>query len=151
MIDEHRMVEHAAPRPQMGDGHSKHTVSDLVMDIARDVATLARDEVTLAKLELESKLEQAALTAAAIALSGALGLIGFALLCATAVVALEPAMPALWGRMLLMAGCYLLLGGLGSAIFLAQLKRKASRNPAPRATREARETVTAAQREVRGG
>jgi Putative Actinobacterial Holin-X, holin superfamily III len=151
MTEEQHDLQGTRGRSPAVAGNSKDSVGNLVAHVAQDVATLAKDEVTLAKLELESKLQTAALSAAATAISGALGLIGFALLCATAVVAIEPILPSLWARMLLMSVCYLLLGALGSAVFVLQLKRKVTGNPAPRATREARETLAAAQSEVRHG
>lgn len=128
-----------------------HGVAGSLRQVADDVAALAKAEVALAKLELEGKLERIALSAAATAISAMLALIGFAMLCATAVVALEPVWPALWGRMLLMSLCYLSLGGLGTATFSLRLKRRASGNPAPAATREARETLTAVEHEVTHG
>jgi uncharacterized membrane protein YqjE len=152
-MSQERLIETAEGRPHgpsVGN-NSKDSVGSLVSRVAQDVVALAKDEVALAKLELESKLQQAALSAAMTTLSGALGVVGFALLCATAVVALEPLLPSLWGRMLLMSVCYLLFGSLGGALFLRLLARKASGNPTPRATEEARETISAAKSKVEHG
>jgi uncharacterized membrane protein YqjE len=104
------------------------SIGDVVRRIGDDVKTIASDELQLAKMELTHAMKVVAGDAAAIVLGGIVALIGFGMLCVTAVVALEPVIPALWLRMIIMAAVYLLAGGVVAGIFVKKLKADA--NPA---------------------
>ena len=97
-------------------------VGELLHRITDDVKTIAKDEVELAKGELASSAKKAATEGAVIVLGGVVALIGLGMLCASAVTALEPVIPALSLRLLLMAVIYLVLGGAVAAGFAKRLK-----------------------------
>lgn len=101
---------------------STSRVGDLLHRITDDVKTIAKDEIELAKHELGVTAKQAALESAAIVLGGIVALIGFGMLCVTAVVALAGVIPPLWARMLIMAIIYLVAGGAIAGIFVKRLK-----------------------------
>lgn len=125
---------------QRADAGATSSLGEVVRRIGDDVKTIASDELQLAKIELSRGMKTAAADAAAIVLGGVVALIGFGMLCVTAVVALEPMIPPLWARMLIMAAIYLVAGGAVAAIFTRKLKTDA--NPAKSdAVEEAKATV----------
>lgn len=97
-------------------------IGDLLHRITDDVKTIAKDEIELAKGELEHTAKVAATDAAVIVLGGIVALIGLGMLCAAAVAALEPVIHALSLRLLLMSIVYLVGGGIVAAIFAKRLK-----------------------------
>ncbi len=86
-------------------------VADVIRDIGKDMKTIAMDELELSRREITSYLERLILRASAALLGALVALIGLGMLCIVAVVALEPVMPALWLRLLLMSLLYLAIGG----------------------------------------
>lgn len=125
-------------RPDNGGPTS--SLGDVVRRIGDDVKTIASDELQLAKLEITKAMKVAAGDAAAVVLGGIVALIGFGMLCVTAVIALAPVIPALWVRMIIMAAIYMLTGGVVAGIFAKKLK--ADTNPAESDTiEEAKATV----------
>ena len=98
-------------------------VGDLLRHIGDDIKTLAKDELELAKAELASSAKTAAFEAAVIVLGGIVALIGLGMLCAAAVAALEPLIPALSLRLLLMAAIYIVAGGVVAGSFAKRLKK----------------------------
>jgi hypothetical protein len=105
-----------------GDGSQ---VGGLLHRISDDLKVLARDELELAKGEMQSTAKTAAFEAAAVVLGGIVALIGLGLLCLTAVAALAPVIPALWLRLLIMAAIYIVVGGAVAAIFAKRLRTDA--------------------------
>jgi uncharacterized membrane protein YqjE len=105
---------------QSQDNESR--VGGLLHRITDDVKTIARDEIELAKHELAISAKHAATESAAIVLGGIVALIGFGMLCATAVAALAGVIPPLWARLLIMAVIYLVAGGAIAAVFAKRLK-----------------------------
>jgi hypothetical protein len=101
-------------------------IGELLQQITDDLKTIARDEVELVKLEFVHTAKAAAADFAFVLLGGIVSLIGLGLLCMVAVVALEPAIPPLWLRMLIMATVYLAAGGGMAAAFARRLKRDAT-------------------------
>lgn len=101
------------------------SVGDLTRRLGDDVTLLFKEHVELAKVELGRDIRRAFADVAATALAALIALIGFTLLCVTAVVALEPLIPPLWARMLIMSGVYLVIGGVAAAVFAKRLKRDA--------------------------
>ena len=103
------------------DGNSR--VGDLLRNIGDDIKTLAKDELELVKGEVASSAKTAAFEAAVIVLGGIVALIGLGMLCAAAVAALEPIIPALSLRLLLMAAVYLVAGGVVAGTFAKRIKK----------------------------
>ena len=96
-------------------------VGELLHRITDDVKTIARDEVELARMEIESTAKRAAADAAVVLLGGIVALIGLGLLCVVAVVALEPLISPLWLRLLIMSVVYLVAGGALAGGFAKKL------------------------------
>jgi cell division ATPase FtsA len=110
--------------PQTENGR----VGELVHRITDDVKLIARDELELVRDELKESARNAAIDAAVALLGGIVGLIGMGMLCATAVVALAPVIPALWLRLLIMSIVYLVSGGAVATAFGLKLKNDAVPN-----------------------
>lgn len=104
----------AAPPPDVGE---------LLQDIGRDVKTIASDELELVRNKLAHHFEQVITRAAATWLGATVALIGVAMLCVVAVVALAPVMPPLWLRLLVMALVYIVIGATIAGIFGARLAK----------------------------
>jgi hypothetical protein len=103
-------------------------VGELLHHITDDVKTIARDEIELVRAEL-SQSARTAITEASVALLGAIvALIGLGMLCVAAVVALAPLIPALWARLLIFAGVYLLIGGAVAGAFGRRIATDAAPN-----------------------
>lgn len=102
---------------------SNGRVGELLHRITDDVKTIAKDELELARGEMRHTVKVAAGETAALLLGGIVALIGFAMLCATAVAAMADAIPALWPRLLIMAAVYLVVGGAIAAAFIKRLRR----------------------------
>jgi len=100
---------------------SNGRVGDLIHRITDDVKMIAKDEIELARHELEVTAKKAAGEAAIIVLGGIVALIGFGMLCAAAVAALEPVIHPLSLRLLLMAFIYLIGGGVVAGVFARKL------------------------------
>jgi hypothetical protein len=94
-------------------------VGELLKHIGEDVKTIAISELELARTKLGNYLEQTVMKAAAMILGAFVALLGFGMLCMVVVVALEPVIPALWLRLLLMALLYMGIGG-GAAYMFAK-------------------------------
>src|SRR5437660_939508 len=118
---------------------SDEDVRELFKHIAEDLKNMAQDEVRLARLELMDNIKAPATDLGAIVFGGVLALIALGLLCTTVVVALAPAIPALWLRMLIMSGVYLAMGAMVAGFFAQRLRRDLPPLPL-RAMREARRT-----------
>jgi hypothetical protein len=83
----------------------------VVKQVAKDLRTIAADEIELGQHALAGHLGHM-VKRAAIALVGAIvALIGFAMLCTAAVAALAPVIPPLWLRLVIMAVVYVGVGG----------------------------------------
>jgi hypothetical protein len=128
---------------QLGD----EKIGGLVRRAMADLRVMTRDEVELARVELSRGLRHAAGEAVAILFGGLVALIGFALLCGSAVAAMAPVIPALWARMLIMAAAYLVVGSVIAAAFAAKMRRElpptatVARNEAQRTVQRVREEL----------
>src|SRR4051812_3002439 len=98
-------------RTQAIPGQDGSQVGGLLHRITDDLKVLAKDELELAKGEMQTTAKTAAFEAAALILGGIVALIGLGLLCLAAVAALAPIIPALSLRLLLMAAVYMVVGG----------------------------------------
>jgi hypothetical protein len=99
------------------------SIGDLLHRITRDVKTIAHDELELVRDELRQTTKVAAADAAVVLLGALVALIGFSLLCLSAVIALEPIISSLAVRLLLMAIVYVAIGGVLAGSFAVRLKR----------------------------
>ena len=141
----------ARATPAQAGAVTAEPLGELLRQIADDIGALARDEVALARLELRRSIADAALPVAAMLLSGVVLLFGLGLLCATAIVLLEPWLPPLWARMLLMSGLYVLSGGAACAGLLTQLRRALAGAKMPRTAHQVRETFATLRRKLNHG
>lgn len=101
-------------------------VGSLIRRINDDLQTIARDEVSLARIELTKTIKLAASEAAAVLLAGMVAVVGLAMLCVAAVPALAPVIEPLWLRMVIMAAVYMALGGGVAAFFAKRFKQDAT-------------------------
>lgn len=122
-------------------------VGALMRRIGDGPKTIAEDEVKLARLELMEEIKKPLASAGAIVLGGVIALFGVGLLCTTAVVALEPIVPALWLRMVIMSAVYFAVGAVVMRIYMKRFQVEAPVSLS-RTTREAEATVQAIKAEV---
>jgi hypothetical protein len=106
--------EDAAPAPEVGE---------LLQEIGRDVKTIASHELELVRNKLSRHVEKTVTRAAVVWLGATVALIGLAMLCVVAVVALAPVLPPLWLRLLVMAVVYIVLGGTVAGVVGARLAK----------------------------
>jgi hypothetical protein len=111
---------------------SERSIGDLFGDLARELGTLVRQEIQLAKVEMSEKASQAAREAAKIAAGGTLMHAGLLGVMAAAILALGTLIP-LWVSALLVGLLVLAIGGGLAKSRLEALKRI---DPAPRQTME---------------
>lgn len=107
----------ASPPPQIGD---------ILHRIVDDLKVLAKDEVELARIEIEKSAKEAAADAAVILLSGMSALVGMAFVGGAIIAALGPVIPLLWIRCLVVAVLYLGGGALVGRYFAKKLSRDAT-------------------------
>jgi uncharacterized membrane protein YqjE len=124
------MVHSETPRPA-GD----QSLGDLVALAAKDVSQLIRYEIDLAKTELKGDAQRVGIAVAGFALAAFVGCLVLVLLS----IALAFGLVALgiypWAAFLIVAGLYIVLGGIGVFIAIRKLKRLSG-------LRETRKTVT---------
>jgi uncharacterized membrane protein YqjE len=122
-------------------------VGTLMRRIGDGLKTIAEDEVKLARIELMDELKKPLASAGAIVLGGVIALFGMGLLCATAVVALEPLVEPLWLRMLIMSAVYFVIGRVVMGVYIKRFQLDATPE-LPRTKREAKATVDAVKSEI---
>jgi uncharacterized membrane protein YqjE len=101
-------------------------VGDVLHNITDDVKMIARDELELAKAELQRTAKRSAMDIAVAMLGGVVALVGLGLLCVAAVDALSHVIAPLWLRLLIMAFVYLVVGGVVAGAFAKRLRKDAS-------------------------
>jgi uncharacterized membrane protein YqjE len=138
-----------ATRREVAIAPREGRLAQLVKRIGDDVGTLTKTHMELARTELRSGMRSALVDGAAIGLGGVVALIGLALLCVSAVVAAEPAVPALWLRLVLGAALYLLLGAALIWIFARRLRGEPL--TLKRTRQEARRTARVLKEQVQHG
>ena len=109
--------------PAPGDGA---TTRDHSRRISEDIRTIARNEIELLRGEARRVARSAAADGAAVVLGGIVALIGLAMLCTAAVVALAPVLPSLALRLVVMGVVYCGIGGSLAATFAVRLRRRAA-------------------------
>jgi hypothetical protein len=127
------------------DGRS---TAELVKLASEQVATLVRDELRLAQLEIGRKAKQAGVGAGMLGAAGAVGFYGAGLLLVTVVLLLALVMPA-WLATLIVGVVLLAMAGVMAMIGRARVKQATP--PIPQRTvdslKEDIETVTEAVKE----
>jgi len=124
-------------------------IGDLLHRITDDVKTIASNEVELAKLEIGRTAKRAVADTAVVLFGAIIALIGLTMLAIVAVVALEPVIPALWLRLLIMSIVYLAIGGGIAVVFGKKLGHDIKPN-LDLPVREAQQTVDAIKEGLRG-
>ena len=113
------MVHSETPGPAGGD----QSLGDLVALAAKDVSQLIRYEIDLAKNELKGDARRVGIAVAGFGLAAFVGCLVLVLLS----IALAFGLVALgiwtWAAFLIVAGLYIVLGGIGVGLAIVKLKR----------------------------
>jgi uncharacterized membrane protein YqjE len=99
------------------------STSELISRISSDIKTIAKDELELVRTELKKTAKAVAVEGAVVTFGGLVMLIGFAMLCVAAVVALGAVIDSLALRLVLMAVVYLVVGGVLATAFGLRLRK----------------------------
>ena len=97
-------------------------LGDLFRQLAQDSATLVRQELSLAKLELRENVSQAVRDVAMVAVGGGIAVIGVLVLVAFAALALGDALNNYWLSALIVGAVFLIAGGVLAMGSLRKLK-----------------------------
>jgi hypothetical protein len=111
------------PLTRTTDGDGAPETRELIHRIGEDMRTIAHDELELVRDEMKRVAKTAAAEGAVIGFGAVVALIGFAMLCVAAVVALAPLIASLALRLVLMAIVYCAIGGVLAATFGMKLRR----------------------------
>jgi len=113
------MVHSETPGPAGGE----QSLGDLVALAAKDVSQLIRYEIELAKTELKGDATRVGIAVAGFGLAAFIGCLVLVLLS----IALAFGLVALgiypWAALLIVAGLYIVLGGIGVGLAIVKLKR----------------------------
>ncbi len=109
-----------SPRPALSP--PPH-IGDILHRIVDDLKILAKDEVELARIEIEKSAKTAAADAAVVMLSGFSALVGMAFVGGAIIAALGPVISLLWIRCLIVAVLYIGGGALLGGYFAKKLSR----------------------------
>lgn len=120
---------------QQRDAMGQRSVAELVNDLSAQVSRLVRDEMMIAKAELQAKGKRVGVGAGMAGAGGLVALFGLAVLVTAAILALALVLPA-WAAALVVGGALLLLAGL-----LALLGRRQMQKASPPVPRESIESV----------
>lgn len=101
----------------------EHSIGQLVADASRDLSTLMRDEIALAKSELKSSVTAAGTGGGLLGGAAVVVVIAFFFLSFAAVYGLVAAGLHEWAGFLIVAGAYLLLAAILALIGVRSLKR----------------------------
>ncbi len=99
-----------------------HKLSELVASATKDMSTLVRDEIALAKAELRRDVKQAAMGGGLFAVAGLLGLFALIMFSFAIAYGINAAGIGLAWAWLIVGGGYVLLGGLLGGIGMLRLK-----------------------------
>jgi uncharacterized membrane protein len=114
-----------------GDKQNK-SVGELFADLTRDMSTLLRQEMQLAKTEMTQKVASLGRNIAFLAVAATLAMLALQVLCATAIFALALVVTA-WLAALIVAGVLVLLAIIFALVALHSFKKASI---APRQTME---------------
>jgi uncharacterized membrane protein YqjE len=122
MADEIRV----APRAELRDGPApvgaEPSLGELVKQLAQDSATLVRQEMALAKAEMQDNLRSFTRDVAMIVMGGFVALLGALVLIAFLVVALGDALDNYWLGALIVGLLFVVVGGMMAKKNLNNLK-----------------------------
>ena len=113
------MVHSETPGPAGGD----QSLGDLVALAAKDVSQLIRYEIDLAKTELKGDARRVGIAVAGFGLAAFVGCLVLVLLCIALAFGLVALGIYTWAAFLLVAGLYIVLGGIGVGLAIIKLKR----------------------------
>src|SRR5690348_7747254 len=125
------MVHSETPGPVGGE----QSLGDLVALAAKDVSQLIRYEIDLAKTELKGDAQRVGIAVAGFGLAAFIGCLVLVLLSIALAFGLVALGIYAWAAFLIVAGLYVVLGGIGVFIAIRKLKRLSG-------LRETRKTVT---------
>ena len=97
-------------------------IAELLQRIAGDARVIARDEIELARGQLEHHVRASSMDAAGVVIGAIVALIGLGFACVAAAVGLAYAIP-LWASLLVFFGVYVVIGGGVAALAASKLKR----------------------------
>ncbi len=92
-------------------------VSDLLKHVGDDLKTIATTELELTRNKMSQFVDRTIMRASVIIIGAFIALIGLAMLCVVAVLAMQPVIHLLWVRLLMMSGVYILVGGGAAWIY----------------------------------
>jgi hypothetical protein len=92
-------------------------MGELIRHIGDDMKTIATSEIELGRRKMGAYFDRTIAKASVVILGAFVALIGLAMLCMVVVVVLEPVIPQLWLRLLLMAILYVAVGGGASYLY----------------------------------
>lgn len=110
------------------DDVGERSVGELVSQLSAQVSHLVRDELRLARAELEQKGKRAGIGAGLTGAAGVLSVLGLGALVAAVIAALALVL-AVWAAALIVGGVVLLLAGLLALVAFTQVKRAAPPTP----------------------
>ncbi len=113
-----------------------HKLSELVASATKDMSTLVRDEIALAKAELRRDVKQAAMGGGLFAVAGLLGLFALIMFSFAIAYGINAAGIGLAWAWLIVGGGYVLLGGLLGGIGMLRLKAMPGVDATKRTTNE---------------
>jgi len=108
----------------MGTGSGDAPLSDLIRQLAQDSATLVRQEVALAKAELQANVKSVARDLTMVAIGGVVALIGAMVLILFLVLAVGDALNEYWLGALIVGLLFVIVGGLLAKSNLNKLKHE---------------------------
>ena len=132
--------------------HRDQTLVQLVTKMAKDLQTLLRLEIALAKSELADQLKLGAAGGALFAVAGLLALVAFLMASVAAALALALVLPA-WAGFLIVAGVYVLIAAIAVFVGIRRFKRIQGLQRTAASVEQAKELVTdhvAQEGEARG-
>lgn len=108
----------------IGDNASQedHSAGQLMIQLSEQTSRLVKEELGLARLELKESAKHAGVGAGLFSAAGLLGFFGVATLIATAVIALDLALP-LWASALIVAALILLAAGVAVMVAKKQIQQ----------------------------
>ncbi len=118
MADEIRVT----PAATGGVSAGEPSLGELFKQLAEDSATLVRQEVALAKVEMSRNIKSAAQSAAMVAVGGMIAFLGVLVLLAGIVILLGDALDNYWLAALIVGLVFLAIGGLLAMSNLNKLK-----------------------------
>ena len=94
---------------------TEQSTGQLLAQLSEQTTRLVRDEMALARLEIKESVKHAGLGAGLFSAAGLLGFFGLAALIATAIIALDLALP-LWASALIVTGVIFVAAALAALI-----------------------------------